>query len=170
MSQNPPPLTGLLGLRYPNKSRGCKLHDVGDGRWMTARQIAAEARCDVSLIHSRIHAGKTGAELLKPRRVKLFDCGGELLTVAQIRQRTGLGEAAVYSRIARGVTGKALLRKERRDLAAPRSSTMVVACRLADAYPDRLPTTAEIRKLYPMCAQSAERWLAALRAAREKAA
>ena len=43
---------------------------------------------------------------------------------------------------------------------------MVLAIRIADAFPDRLPTTKEIRKLYPMAEQTAERWLTAVRAAR----
>lgn len=162
-------LTPLIGCAPKRrKGRPGRLIDVGDGRRLTARQIALETGCGVSAVHARIAAGQQGRELLRPRRAKVFDCGGEFLTVKEIMLRTGLGESAVRARISRGVTGKALLRKERRDAAAPRSSTMVIACRLADSYPDRLPTTREIRQIYPMSPQSAERWLTALRAARSR--
>lgn len=137
---------------------------------MTAREIALTINCDPSAIYGRLQSGERGPALLRPIRRKLFDCGGgEMLTISQIIRRTGLSESAVRSRISRGVKGAALLRKERKDMAAPRSSTMVLACRLADAYPDRLPTTKEIRQLYPMVEQTAERWLTALREARAKA-
>ncbi len=161
-------LAPTLGIMRPYRARGGELHDVGNGRRLTARQIAMEARLEPSLVYSRLKRGVTGDELLRPKRLKFFDVGnGEKLTVSQIMQRTGLSEASVRSRISRGYTGKRLLQKGRKDMAAPRSSTMILAVRLADAFPDRLPTTKEIRKLYPMCAQTAERWLAAMRAARE---
>lgn len=162
------PSLGYTGREY--KTRGGQRHDVGDGRMLTVREIAFESRCDVSAIYARLAKGWSGSRLLTPPRVKLFDCGGgEMLTIKQIMQRTGLGEAAVRSRISRGVKGRALLRRERRNLAAPRSSTMVIACRLADRFPDRLPTTSEIRRVYPMCAQSAERWRTAIASARSAA-
>lgn len=157
---------GYTGRAY--RPRRGERFDVGGGRMLTARAIALEAGCDVSAIYCRIAAGDTGSALLRPRRCKQFDCGGEMLTIKQIMQRTGLAESAVRSRISRGVKGAALLRKERKDAAAPRSSTMVIAIRVADEYPDRLPTTKELRALYPMSAAAAERWLAAVRAARAK--
>ena len=168
MTCNPPPLTGLLGIRYPYKSRGGAKHDVGGGRMLTARQIAMESGCPPTTIYARLHAGVTGPDLLRPLRVKLYQVGDEWLTLAQISQRTGLAVDSIRSRMSRGVKGAALLRKERRDMAAPRSSTMVMAIRLADAYPDDLPTTKQIRKLYPMAEHTAERWLTALRAARAR--
>lgn len=159
---------GYTGRAY--KPRRGNRFDVGDGRALTAREISLETGIDPSAIYARIKNGWRGSDLLRPYRRKLFDCGGgEKLTIKQIMQRTGLGEAAVRSRISRGVKGRALLRKERKDLAAPRSSTMVLAIRLADEFPDRLPTTKEIRQLYPMCEQTAERWLTTMRAARERA-
>jgi hypothetical protein len=153
----------------PYRRRGGERYDVGNGVMMTVSEISMASGCDRSTIYGRIAAGDTGPALLRPLRAKLFDCGGEMLTIKQIMARTGLSEPSVRSRISRGVKGGALLKKERRDMAAPRSSTMVLACRLADAFPDRLPTTKEIRRLYPMAEGTAERWLAALRAARDRA-
>lgn len=158
---------GYTGRRY--KSRNGARHDVGDGRLLTAREIALLTGCNVSAIYGRIENGDTGASLLRPLRCKRYDCGGESLTVKQIMQRTGLGETAVRSRISRGMKGAELLRHGRRDMAVPRSPSMVVACRLAAAFPSRLPTTKEIRAVQPMSAGAAERWLAALRAARDRA-
>lgn len=152
----------------PLRTRRAQRFDTGTGHRMTVSEIARATGCTDSSIYARIETGDTGPALLRPRRCKLFDAGGELLSIKQIMQRTGLGETAVRARIARGATGRALLRKGRKDAAAPRSSTMVIACRLADRYPDRLPTTKEIRAIYPMTRQSAERWLTALRAARQK--
>ena len=158
-----------LGVMQAYKRRAGNRHCVGDGRKMTVREISQATGCDASAIYARIQHGWKGSDLLRPYRQKLFDCGGQMLTIKQIMQATGLSEAAVRARIARGKKGKALLRKERKNVAAPRSSTMVIACRIADEYPDRLPTTKEIRELYPMAAQSAERWLTALREARKRA-
>lgn len=164
-------LTASLGYTgRKNRRRHGETFDVGDGRRMTARQIALATGLNVSAIYGRLEKGDRGAQLFRPARRKAYDCGGGLmLTVKEIQARTGISEASVRSRISRGVTGAALLRKERRDAAAPRSSTVVVACRIADMYPDRLPTTKEIRALYPMSAQSAARWLTAFRVARARA-
>lgn len=162
------PSLGYTGRAY--KPRKGERHDVGNGRMMTVREIALASGTNTSAIYGRLANGDTGVALLRPLRVHLFDCGnGEMLTIAQIMQRTGLGDSAVRSRISRGVKGAALLRKERKDMAAPRSSTMVIACKLADEYPHDLPTTKEIRAIYPMSAQSAERWRRALQAARARA-
>ena len=160
------PSFGYTGKPY--KPRSGQRYDVG-GRMMSVREIAFASSTNVSVIYARIASGESGTALLRPLRCKVHDCGGELLTIKQIMARTGLGEAAVRSRISRGVKGAALLRKERKDAAAPRSSTMVIACRLADEYPHELPTTKEIRALYPMGVASAERWRRALQAARERA-
>ncbi len=162
-------LTASLGTPIVPKGRMGERFDCGDGRMWTAREIALQTGCELSTIYARIPNGWTGVDLLRGLRQKLFDCGDETLTIKQIMERTGLGETAVRNRLARGVRGRALLRKERKNLAAPRSATMVIACRLADAYPHRLPTTKEIRALYPMEPATAERWLAALRAARARA-
>lgn len=159
------PSLGYTGRGY--KPRKGERHDVGNGRMMTVREIALASGTNTSAIYGRLAKGDTGVRLLRPLRRHTFDCGnGELLTIPQMMERTGLGESAIRSRISRGVKGKALLRRERRDMAAPRSSTMVIACRLADEFPDRLPTTKEIRAIYPMSAGAAERWLATFRAAR----
>ena len=161
------PSLGYTGRAY--RPRKGERFDAGDGRMMTVREITLATGLDPSTIYARLGKGERGLDLLRPLNRKLFDCGnGERLTINEIILRTGLSESAVRSRISRGVKGKALLRKERKDAAAPRSSTMVIACRLADVYPDRFPTTKEIRALYPMCPQSAERWLAAFRAARAR--
>lgn len=159
------PGLGYTGRAY--KHRNGQRYDI-DGRMMTVREIALASATNVSVIYARLASGETGTALLRPLRCKVYDCGGELLTIKQMMQRTGLGEAAVRSRISRGVKGAALLRKERKDAAAPRSSTMLIACRLADQYPDDIPTTKQIRKLYPMGAASAERWRRALQAARDR--
>lgn len=159
-------LAPMLGIRHAYRPRKGERFDVGDGRVMTVREIVLASGTNPSAIYSRLKRGETGEKLLRPLRRKLYDVGDRRMTLGQIMQSTGLSESAARSRISRGVTGAALLRKGRHDMAAPRSSTMVIACRLADAYPDRLPTTREIRAIYPMTPTSAERWLAALRAAR----
>lgn len=161
-------VVAMLGIARPYKRRKGRMHDVGGGRRLTVSQIAYEVGCRPTTIHGRIAAGESGSVLMRPLRRKLFDCGGEMLTVSQIMRRTGLSDGAVRSRISRGLKGAELLRRERKDAAAPRSSTMVLALRIADAFPDRLPTTKEIRKLYPMTPQTAERWLASVKAARER--
>lgn len=163
-------MTASIGRVTRRKGPSGKLYDVGGGRMISARQIALETGCQPTAIHARLERGWRGPDLLRPRREMVYDCGGgEMLTVREIMRKTGLGESTVRSRMARGAKGKDLLRKERKDMAAPRSSTMVLACKLADAFPDRLPTTKEIRRLYPMAEGTAERWLSALRAARDRA-
>lgn len=165
---NPPILAAHLGnLRVYKPCAGAR-HDVGGGLMLTVSQIAKRSGCQPTTIYARINAGRMGAELLRPSRVKSYPVGDELMTISEISERTGLAADSIRSRLARGVKGRGLLRKERRDLAAPRSSTMTLAIRLADRFPSRLPTTAEIRKLYPMSAQSAERWLTSLREARRR--
>lgn len=160
-------LGASLGTVTRRKGRAGRLFDVGGGRMLCARQIALETGCNPSAVYARVANGWSEKDLLRPRREKVFDCGKEWLTIKQIMRRTGLSESAVRSRLGRGETGASLLRtKVRRDMAAPRSSTMVLACKLADAFPDRLPTTREIRRLHPMAEGTAERWLTAMRAAR----
>lgn len=162
------PSLGYTGLPY--KPRKGERHDIGNGRMMTVREIALASGTNTSAIYGRLKNGDRGAILLRPLRLHAFDCGnGEFLTIPQIMKRTGLGESAIRSRISRGVKGAALLRRERKDAAAPRSSTMVIACKLADEYPHELPTTKEIRALHPMSVGAAERWRRALQAARARA-
>lgn len=163
------PLACLGAVHWARIGRQPKHYNCGKHGLLTAQQIAKIAGCDTSEIYGRIANGDKGEALVRPLRSKLFDCGnGEMLTIKQIMQRTGLGETAVRSRISRGSKGKALLRKERRNMAAPRSSTQLIACLIADAFPHELPTTKDIRAVYPMCEQSAERWLTVFRAARAK--
>jgi transposase len=162
-------ISASIGMVADYRPRRGARYDCGDGVLRTVQQIARHTNCDVSAVYARIAKGWTGQDLLRQRQTKLYDCGGERLSVKQISVRTGVSEATVYNRLARGLRGKELLMKktDRRDRATPRSPGMVLACKLADAFPDRLPTTAEIRKLHPMAAQTAERWRTALRAARE---
>lgn len=157
--------------RGQNKRSNAMRFDCGDGVMRTAQQIARIANCDVSAIYARIAKGWMGIDLIRQRQTKLIDCGSERLPVKEIARRTGVSEATVYNRIARGMRGKELLMRktDRRAHGGPRSPTVVLAVKLADAFPDRLPTTAEIRKLHPMVPQTAERWRNALRAAREAA-
>lgn len=164
-------LTPTLGNASGYTPKPGARHDCGDGVWRTVSEIAAETGCTWSAIHARIAKGWTGKDLLRQRCRRLYDCGGEVLSVQQIAARAGVSESSIHTRLARGVRGKGLLVKAgcRRDQAGPRSPTMVLACRLADAFPDELPTTAEIRRMQPMSAQTAERWRTALRAAREAA-
>lgn len=164
-------LAGTLSTPADYLPRKGERHDCGDGVMRTASEIALITGCGVSAVHARIANGWTGADLLREKRTKLYDCGKERLSIRQIAERAGVSEASIRSRIARGVRGRNLLLKggDRWEPAAPRHPSMVLACRLADAFPDQLPTTAEIRRLQPMSPQSAERWRNALRAAREAA-
>lgn len=109
-------------------------------------------------------------------RGKKHDCGKfGFLTSNQIAQVAGISIEAVYLRHRRGDTGEALCApawdKARKQFKTPCAyPTMLIACQLAKAFPDRLPSTKEIQAVRPMSRQSAVRWKSALRDALERVA
>lgn len=108
-------------------------------------------------------------------RLRRFDCGSRgKLTVRQIAALAGVTEKAIWGRIARKVSPENLtappyqsVRGEIRT--ACRSPVVVIACRLAKAFPDRLPTVEEIMRVQPMVRRGALRWRQALDEARRRA-
>lgn len=144
-------------------------YDCGNGECLTIREIAARTGNSIGATHARIHKyGWCGKDLLRPKRAKRYDCGGEQLTVAEIAERTGVVPDTIRSRLARGWRGKELLvdSQSRRRNGMPRGPVQVIACKLALAFDyGELPTTAQIRKIHPMCHASAMRWRNALRQA-----
>lgn len=162
-------LSPLVVTTTPRRSRH-RTHDVGGGRRLTVPQIARLAGVTEGAIYDRLNKGWTGRDLLRGLREKLYDVGGgERLSIKQIAERTGLATHTIRSRLARGWRGAELLvpNQERRRGGIARTPTQITALKLALAYPDRLPTTAEIRRLAPMSHTSAMRWRNAMRQARE---
>lgn len=104
------------------------------------------------------------------------DCGkvAGRLTAKQIAAMTGLSREGVWKRIEAGVTGRRLLEPKyegARKVKEPcRRPVMSVAMKLARAFPGRLPTTTEIRKVHPMGVRNALRWRQAMADAKEKLA
>lgn len=112
-----------------------------------------------------------GTATLKARppvdRGRRFDCGKYgMLSAKRIAALTGTTTEAVWQRVKAGVTGEALcapkyeaLRGAKRKCTRP---TVVVAMKLARAFPDRVPTIAEIRRVHPMGERNAMRWRQAM--------
>lgn len=112
-----------------------------------------------------------GVATLKPRaprdRSRRFDCGRfGTLSTKQIAHLTGLTREGVWQRVRAGFTGEDLClpRHEhaRRPREACRRPVLMVAMKLARAFPDRLPSLAEIQQVHPMHARNAMRWRQAL--------
>lgn len=145
--------------------------DCGGGLRLTAQQIAARTGCGLSAVYRRIDKGWLGEDLLRPRREYLYDVGGgRRMTARAIAERTGTSLGTVHNRLARGWRGAELLvrNQERRRQGAPRGPVQVIACKLALAFPDQVPTVAQIRRAHPMSETAAARWRIALRQAREQ--
>jgi len=107
-------------------------------------------------------AAIAGPKIRKARGRK-YDCGKHgKLTVSQIARLAGTTNKAIYQRIKRGFVCERLceLKYEgRRKIRRPCSNpTILIAVRLANAFPDRVPTTKEIVEVHPMCERNAMRW------------
>lgn len=111
------------------------------------------------------------ATLTSPKRRiqkgRKFDCGrfGQL-SANEIAKITGMSREGVWQRVRSGVTGAALcapkhdgLRKVQKPCKRP---VVMVAMKLARAFPDRVPSLDAIRKVHPMCARNAMRWRQAI--------
>ena len=119
----------------------------------------------------------TECTVMKPPTRKLpsnaprYDVGGgEMLTSREIAERIGGTQHNVRTRVAKGWKGEALLVPvfERRKPGKPRAATAVIAYTLARTFGSRIPTTKEIRDLYPMEESTAAHWRNTIREALEK--
>lgn len=98
-----------------------------------------------------------------------YDCGrlGKL-TVSQIAKLSGVSPQGVRLRLRRGITGEALaLPRWQSRKGATNKTSLVTAFRLARAFPDVLPSVAEIRKAVPMQPSKAYQRRAIMRQAME---
>jgi len=112
-----------------------------------------------------------GTAIVKPRaprdRGRRFDCGryGKL-SAKQIAQMTGLTREGVWQRVKAGFKDEDLCMPRHEGQRKPREvcrrPVVVVAMKLARAFPDRVPTLAEIQKVHPMHSRNAMRWRQAL--------
>lgn len=100
-------------------------------------------------------------------RSRKFDCGryGKL-SAKEIARIAGMSREGVWQRVQSGIVGAELcapkherLRGVKEKCARP---TVMVAMKLARAYPDKTPTLAQIQKVHPMTARNAMRWRQAL--------
>jgi len=94
---------------------------------------------------------------------RTFDCGrfGKL-TAKEIAALTGMSREGVWQRVRKGVTGAALcepkhdaLRKAKEKCSKP---VVMIAVKLARAFPHKVPSLKEIQAAHPMCARNAMRW------------
>ena len=112
-----------------------------------------------------------GTATLKPRaprdRGRRFDCGryGKL-SAKQIAQMTGMSREGVWQRVNAGFKGEDLCQPKHQSLRKAKETckrpVVVVAVKLARAFPDRVPTLEEIRKVHAMGDRNAMRWRQAL--------
>lgn len=104
-------------------------------------------------------------------RPKRYDVGGgEMLTVREIADLVGVNYGTIRQRISVGWEGPHLLlpKGDRRKPRKPRTRSMLIACTLAIEFGRRLPTTQQIREVFPMEADAAEDWRVVYKAALEK--
>jgi hypothetical protein len=99
--------------------------------------------------------------------VKRYDCGKHgQLTAKEIAARAGIAVETVYDRVRRKWPAADLaepahaLRREKAGI--PRMPCVIMALRIARAFPNRVPTVRELRAVAPMCAVQARRWQRAL--------
>lgn len=92
------------------------LHDIGDGRLLSAAGIAQLVGISDKAMYDRLKRGLTGNALLAPAgsHVARYEIDGAHLTVAEIAARVGVGPVAIYYRLSRGYRGKALLARSMR--------------------------------------------------------
>ncbi|MFD0738268.1 hypothetical protein ACFQZQ_03055 [Lysobacter koreensis] len=97
-------------------------------------------------------------------RGKLHACGRHgKLTARQIADLAGVCVETIRARIKAGVVGPSLVApawdsKRGQVKAQCRRPALLTACKLARAFPDRVPNTREIQALQPMSRSSALRW------------
>lgn len=100
-------------------------------------------------------------------RGRRFDCGrfGKL-TANEIARIVGMSREGAWQRIRSGIVGAELCAPKHeglRQVKAPCSRpTILVAMKLARAYPDKQPTLAQIKRVHPMTDRNAMRWRQAL--------
>lgn len=102
----------------------------------------------------------------KPKKKKLgrrFDCGSYgKLRAPEIARITGMSREGVWQRVRHGVKGEALCapKHEASRQAKEKCSKPVVliAVKLARAFPHKVPTLKEIQAAHPMCERNAMRW------------
>lgn len=118
-------------------------------------------------------AGEVRDRVPMGRRPRTYDCGKHgRLTVRQIADVAGITVHGVQVRLRRGWKGAQLclhVSESRRIGWRKRgcsSPVMVLAVRLALAFPDQLPTADQIRAAHPMTRDNATRWRSAIRDAR----
>jgi hypothetical protein len=101
--------------RYRNAKIGRipQRFDVGDGRTLTAQQIATAGGLTLRCVYGRIYRGVTGPGLLAPAQPKCvqYDVGGRTMTAGAIAKHLGVHQSTVSVRISSGLRGRALLGK-----------------------------------------------------------
>lgn len=105
-------------------------------------------------------------------RGRRFDCGRHgKLSAKQIALMAGMSREGVWQRVKAGFKGEALCAPKheslRRAKEACKRPVVVVAMKLAKAFPDKVPSLAEIKRVHPMCDRSAMRWRQALTEAQQ---
>lgn len=105
-----------------------------------------------------------------------YDCGKHgKLTTRQIATAAGISIHAARHRVNVGMKGEALVAPRWESLrnvnkAKCRRPSLLTACRIARAFPDRVPTIKELQAVYPMSHASALRWRQGWRDTLEKVA
>ena len=104
-----------------------------------------------------------------------YDCGKYgRLTVAQMRLLSGLSKTAQQKRLDAGWRGERLCppryatRSEAISYRAPPRHALLAAFKIADLFPGRVPTIAEIQSVRPMSDRSAGYWRSAIAAVRKE--
>lgn len=104
-----------------------------------------------------------------PVTAKRYDVGdGTMLTCREIAMRVkGATQQTIRNRVNNGWKGEALLNPldVRRNEGRPRTTTAVIAYKLARKFGSKLPTPAEIRSVHPMAETTATYWRNAIREA-----
>lgn len=94
-----------------------------------------------------------------------------MLTTREIAKIIGGTPHNVRARISKGWKGEHLLVPlfERRRLGVARTTTQVIALKLAHAYPHKIPTVKQIQQVHPMSNATARYWRNAIKLAQEEA-
>lgn len=106
------------------------------------------------------------------RGARRYDCGRHgKLNRAQIAALAGISMGAAYYRAVKlGLRGEALIAgtaatRKRNVGSVARTPCVVIACRLARAFPGKAPTWRQVQGVVPMSEQAAKRWSRAMEAA-----
>jgi hypothetical protein len=99
----------------------------------------------------------------KKAKGRTFDCGSYgKLTAKEIAALTGMSREGVWQRVRHGVKGDALCapKHDSKRQAKEKCSKPVVliAVKLARAFPHKVPSLKEIQAAHPMCERNAMRW------------